>query len=227
MGTIELASVARLINWVVFPVIFMHIHFLIELSKFHIVLLIVKFANVKSQTAVIFSSWENLGKAFTLFICNINLVSVQERHKIVHKYDVLIIRIGLFSDFLDKLLPIRFNFLEYFFIYSNAIILLHFKMKLTKVILPKHSLPALCMLAVFLTIFLMRTNRGLTISGSRCRRGAPLETMVRVVLPEIETLSGVNLTSNRHLEVFIRNLAIFIQIEFVKELLELCLCDTT
>jgi hypothetical protein len=77
MGPIELPRVARLINWVVFPVIFMDIHFLIELAKLHIVFLIVKFAYVKSQAAIILASRENLHKTFTLFSCNLNSIFMQ------------------------------------------------------------------------------------------------------------------------------------------------------
>jgi hypothetical protein len=209
LGTIKLPSVARLINWVIITVIFMHIHFLIELAKFHIVLLIVKFTYVKSQAPIFFSSWKNLDKTLALFSCNINFVSVQERHKVIHKNDILIVWIGKLSYFLDELLPIWFNFLEYFFIYSNAIVLLHFEMKLAKVILPKHSLPALSMFAIFLSVFLMWAHWSLTVSIRSSRR-ATLKTMVRIVLSEVETLSWVNLTPNRHLKVFIGYLAIFV-----------------
>lgn len=227
MGTIELSGVARLINWVIFTIILMHIDFLIELAKLHIVLLIVKFAYVKSQAAMIFSSRKNFDETLTLLICNINLISVQKGHKIVHINHTLIVRVREFSDLLDELLPIRFYLLEYFFIYSNAIVLLHFKMKLAKVVPPEHSLPALRMLAIFLSIFFMRTHRGLSSFSRRSSWRSTLETMVRIVLSEVETLCWVNLTSNGHLEVLIRYLAIFIQIKFIKEHLELCLCYST
>ena len=77
MGPIELSCVARLIDGVVFPVIFMDIHFLIELAELHIVFLIVKFAYVKSQAAIILASRENLHKTFTLFSCNLNSIFMQ------------------------------------------------------------------------------------------------------------------------------------------------------
>jgi hypothetical protein len=77
MGAIELSCVARLIDWIVFPVIFMDIHFLIELAKLHIVFLIVKFAYIKPQAAIVLASRENLHKTFTLFSCNLNSIFMQ------------------------------------------------------------------------------------------------------------------------------------------------------
>ena len=84
-------------------------------------------------------------------------------------------------------------------------------MKLAKVVFPQHSLPALCMLAIFLSVFLMwAADTGLTRPVTGGRSGAPLEPVVGVVLSEVETLCWVDLTANRHLEVFIGNFAIFI-----------------
>jgi hypothetical protein len=84
-------------------------------------------------------------------------------------------------------------------------------MKLAKVVFPQHSLPALCVFAIFLSVFLMwAADTGLTRPVTGGGRGAPLEPMVGVVLSEVETLSRVDLTANRHLEVFIGNFAIFI-----------------
>lgn len=91
LGPIELPCVARLINWVIFTVVFMHINSLIELTKHHIIFLVVEFADVEFQATIVFTSWENLRQSFTLFVSDINLIPVHQGHKVVHKYDTLIV----------------------------------------------------------------------------------------------------------------------------------------
>lgn len=45
--------------------------------------------------------------------------------------------------------------------------------------------------------------------------------LLRFVLPEVKTLSWMDLRPNSNLKIFVRNLSIFIKIKFVKQVLEL------
>ncbi len=225
LRSIELSSVTRLINRVILTVIFMHIYFLIELTKHHIVFLVVKFPYVKFQASILFTCRENLDQSLALFICDLNLVPMHQRQKVVHKYDTLIVWVRTFLDLLYELFPIGFQVLENFFVNANTVILLHLEMQLAEVVLAKDCLPTLSMLAIFLSIFFVWTNRGLT--STRCRRwGSSLETVIGIVLPKIEAFSWVYFTAHSHLEIFIGNLAVTIQIEFVEKLLKLFLSDS-
>lgn len=218
--------VARLINWVIFTVVFMHIHSLIELTKHHIIFLVVEFADVEFQATIVFTSWENLRQSFTLFVSDINLIPVHQGHKVVHKYDTLIVWVWKLLDLFYKLFPISFQMLKYFLVNANAIVLLHFEMKLAEVIFAENCLPTLSMLAIFLPIFFVWAYRGFTTTRCWCW-GASLESMIGIILPKIETFGWVDFATHSHLEVFIGNFAIAIQIEFVKEHLKLFFSDTT
>ena len=79
------------------------------------------------------------------------------------------------------------------------------------------------MFAVLLTIF-TRT--------CRCRSCSVLldyscTKLVALVLPEIEALCWMNLSTYRNLEIFVRNFAITVCIEFVEQVLELLVSYST
>lgn len=89
-------------------------------------------------------------------------------------------------------------------------------MELAEVIVALNTLPALGMLAVFLFFSLLRACAAPFLLG---------ETQIIVFLPEIESLSGMNFTSDCLLEVLVAYFAIAISVKFVEEGLKLSFGD--
>jgi hypothetical protein len=50
---------------------------------------------------------------------------------------------------------------------------------------------------------------------------------IRIILSEVKTLSWVNLTTDCHLKVFVRDLSITVSVKFIEEMLELLLSNAT
>jgi hypothetical protein len=62
VGTIELPGVARLIHWVITPVILMKVDFLIKSFDRKRIFLIVELAKVDPLSAILRPSWEGINK---------------------------------------------------------------------------------------------------------------------------------------------------------------------
>lgn len=131
--------------------------------------------------------------------------------------------ISEFPKFIDEFFPACLDLMKDFLKNSITFILMHFEMKLTEIVISKNSLPALSMFAVFLTIFLDWAH---WISSTALRRAwsrATGKLKIWIILPKVEAFSWVNLTTDSHLEVLIRDLSVAIGIKFVEKFLKLLL----
>lgn len=164
-----------------------HVNFQVHLVQNDIVLLVIDPCNVKSWLLISsFHSWERIDEFSFLLLWKFNSWLFSCSHEIIKDYLTLIILVSQRFNFCDELNPFLSNLLKHACKNINGKILMHLLMEDAEVAIVFGWLPAfLVMAAVDLTL-------------------------LELILSKIETFSWEHLTTDRQLEIFVRDKAIHI-----------------
>ena len=184
LEAVELASVARLVDGVVFPVVLVHVHLLVDLGEHGLVLLVVEPADVDALVLAFVPAGEALQHHFLLLFRDLHPEALEHVAQLLYEDLVLVFLVRLSLYILYELRPSAFNLSEPAAEHLGTGVLVELLVERTVVLGALGGLPAL-VVAAGVHFHL----RGL-------------------VLPEVEALRGVDLTAHRQLEVLVGDLPV-------------------